>query len=108
MGQFGVSAQVEEAVRGFLKITCTAADNANVAFYQNAVPIIRELAIENTLGRNLTDISVRLTEEPPFLNPGVWRIESIADKSVHHIRSLDLKLDPAFLGGINASRRGEL
>jgi very-short-patch-repair endonuclease len=108
MGQFGVSAQVEEAVGGFLKITCTAADNANVAFYQNAVPIIRELAIENTLGRNLTDLSVRLKAEPPFLNPGVWRIESIADKAVHHIRSLDLKLDPAFLAGINASRRGEL
>ncbi|MEY9235160.1 very-short-patch-repair endonuclease [Bradyrhizobium japonicum] len=108
MGQFGVSAQVGEAVGGFLKITCTAADNANVAFYQNAVPIIRELAIENTLGRNLTDISVRLTAEPPFLNPGIWRIESIADKAVHHIRSLDLKLDPTFLAGINASRRGEL
>ena len=61
---------VEEAVSGFLKITCTAADNANVAFYQNAVPIIRELAIENTLGRNLTDISVHLTAEPPFLEPG--------------------------------------
>jgi hypothetical protein len=28
--------------------------------------------------------------------------------AVHHIRSLDLKLDPAFLAGINASRRGEL
>ncbi|WP_240537576.1 DUF3320 domain-containing protein [Bradyrhizobium japonicum] len=103
-----MSAQVGEAVGGFLKITCTAADNANVAFYQNAVPIIRELAIENTLGRNLTDISVRLTAEPPFLNPGIWRIESIADKAVHHIRSLDLKLDPTFLAGINASRRGEL
>jgi Protein of unknown function (DUF4011)/REase_MTES_1575/AAA domain/Protein of unknown function (DUF3320) len=108
MGQFGVSTQVEEGVSGFLKITCTAADNANVAFYQNAVPIIRELAIENTLGRDLTDISVHLTAEPPFLNPGVWRIERIADQAVHHIRSLDLKLDPAFLAGINASRRGEL
>ena len=55
---------------GFLKITCTAADNVNVAFYQNAVPIIRELAIENTLGRDLTDIAVHLTAEPPFLTPG--------------------------------------
>ncbi|MEH2565000.1 hypothetical protein [Bradyrhizobium sp. AZCC 2289] len=49
-----------------------------------------------------------MTAEPPFLAPGVWRIERIANQAVHHIRSLDLKLDPAFLAGINASRRGEL
>ena len=93
---------------GTLRITCIAADNVNVAFYQNAVPIIRDLAVENALGRDLTEISVHLTAEPPFLTPGVWRIERIADQTVHHIRSLDLKLDPAFLAGINASRRGEL
>ena len=101
-------AQTEELVNPTIRITCTAADNVNVAFYQNAVPIIRDLAVENALGRDLTDISVHLTAEPPFLTPGVWRIERIADQATHHIRSLDLKLDPAFLAGINASRRGEL
>ena len=100
--------QHEATVTGTVKIACTAADNVNVAFYQNAVPIIRDLAVENTLGRDLTEISVHLTAEPPFLTPGVWRIDRIADQAIHHIRSLDLKLDPAFLAGINASRRGEL
>jgi hypothetical protein len=52
--------------------------------------------------------NVHLTAEPPFLTPGVWRIERIANQTIHHIRSLDLKLDPSFLAGINASRRGEL
>ena len=101
-------AQVEGTVTGVLKITCTAADNVNMAFYQNAVPIVRDLAVENTLDHDLTDISVHLTAEPPFLTPGIWRIERISDQAVHHIRSLDVKLDPAFLAGINASRRGEL
>lgn len=100
--------QSENAVSGAVKIACTAADNVNVAFYQNAVPIIRDLAVENALGRDLAGVSVHLTSEPPFLTPGVWRIDRIADQTVHHIRSLDLKLDPAFLAGINASRRGEL
>jgi hypothetical protein len=95
-------------VTGTVKIVSTAADNVNVAFYQNAVPIIRDLAVENALGRDLSEIKVHLTAEPPFLAPGVWRIERIANQAVHHIRSLDLKLDPAFLAGINASRRGEL
>jgi very-short-patch-repair endonuclease len=100
--------QTDETETAVLRIACTAADNVNVAFYQNAVPIIRDLAVENALGRDLSEISVHLSAEPPFLTPGVWRIERIADKTVHHIRSLDLKLDPAFLAGINASRRGEL
>lgn len=91
-----------------LKFTCAVADNVNVAFYQNAVPIIRELALENGLGRDLSDIHVHLASEPAFLAPGVWHIDRIADQTTHHIRSLDLKLDPAFLAGVNASRRGEL
>jgi very-short-patch-repair endonuclease len=100
--------QTEKTVTKVLAVTCASADNVNVAFYQNAVPIIRDLAIENTVGHDLSEILVHLTAEPPFLTPGVWRIERIADKAIHHIRSLDLKLGPAFLAGINASRRGEI
>jgi hypothetical protein len=91
-----------------LKVNCTAADNVNVAFYQNAVPIVRELAIENGTGRDLSELSVHLTAEPAFLTPGVWRIQHVANLATHHIRSLDLKLDPAFLAGINAARRAQL
>ncbi|MGY8665415.1 DUF3320 domain-containing protein [Bradyrhizobium sp. UFLA05-109] len=98
----------EGSAAGTLKIACTTADNINVAFYQNAVPIIRELALENSEGRDLRELSVHLASEPAFITPGVWRIEQIADGATHHIRSLDLKLDPAFLAAINASRRAEL
>jgi very-short-patch-repair endonuclease len=91
-----------------VKITCTAADNVNVAFYQNAVPIIRELAIENDTDHDVNAVSVHLTSEPTFVTPGVWRIERIPHGATHHIRSLDLKLDPAFLAALNASRRAEL
>lgn len=97
-----------EGPGGELKINCTAADNVNVAFYQNAVPIVRELAIENSTGRDLSELSVHLSAEPAFLTPGVWRIQHIANRATHHIRGLDLKLDPSFLAGINASRRAEL
>jgi very-short-patch-repair endonuclease len=91
-----------------LRIACSAADNVNVAFYQNAVPIVRELTIENGLGRDISDVSIRLTSEPAFLTPGVWHIDSIANEATHHVRSLDLMLDPSFLASIKASRRGEL
>ena len=98
----------EDTAASAPKVTCTAADNVNVAFFQNAVPIIRELAIENSLGRELSDVSIHLSSEPPFLSPGVWQIDRIADQSTHHVRSRDLKLDASFLAGITASRRAEI
>ncbi|MFQ3459892.1 DUF4011 domain-containing protein, partial [Bradyrhizobium sp. UFLA01-814] len=100
--------RAEGSAAGTLKVVCTAADNINVAFYQNAVPIIRELALENGEGRDLRELLVHLASEPAFMTPGVWRIERVENGATHHIRSLDLKLDPAFLVGINASRRAQL
>ncbi|MDP2358159.1 MAG: DUF3320 domain-containing protein [Beijerinckiaceae bacterium] len=88
-------------------VTCTTADAVNVAFYQNAIPIVRELAIENTLGRDLQNLQVRVSSEPPFLAPGLWRVERIANQTVHHIRPVDLKLDGGFLSGLTVSRRAE-
>jgi hypothetical protein len=75
----------DESATGTAKISCVTADNVNVAFYQNAIPIICELAIENTLGRDVTDVSVHLTAEPSFLSPGVWRIERIADHATRGV-----------------------
>lgn len=100
--------EVEESAGNKLKINCTVADNVNVAFYQNAVPIVRELAIENGTGRDLSELTVHLSAEPAFLTAGKWRIDRVADQATHHIRSLDLKLDPTFLAGVNASRRAQL
>lgn len=91
-----------------VNIVCSASDNVNVAFYQNAVPIIRDLAIENGLSDDISEVSVHLSAEPAFMLPGVWRIERITSRATHHIRTVDLKLDPAFLSGINSAQRGQL
>jgi hypothetical protein len=93
---------------GDLKISCAVAENVNVAFYQNAVPFLRELTLENHVGRDLSEVAVHLSSEPPFVAPGVWRVDRIADKTTHHIPSLDLKLDPGFLAGLTASCRAEI
>ena len=63
---------------GNVEVVCTTAQNINLAFYQNAIPIIRELSIRNASGDELRQIAVRLSSEPPFVTPGVWRIDRIA------------------------------
>jgi hypothetical protein len=87
---------------------CTAAESINLAFYQNAIPIIRELSVSNATGAELRDVSVHLSSEPPFVTPSVWRIDRIAKDDVHHLKTVDLKLDQAFLSGLTASRRAEI
>ncbi|WIW45412.1 DUF3320 domain-containing protein [Bradyrhizobium sp. 62B] len=103
-----MNVETEGASASKLKIACTVSDNVNIAFYQNAVPIVRELAIENATDRDLSGLSVHLVSEPAFLTPGVWRIDRIAAGATHHVRSLDSKLDPAYLAGVTASRRAQL
>jgi very-short-patch-repair endonuclease len=91
-----------------VEVVCTAAESINLAFYQNAIPIIRELSVSNATDAELRDISVHLSSEPPFVTPGVWRIDRIAKDDVHHLKTVDLKLDQAFLSGLTASRRAEI
>ncbi len=91
-----------------VQIECLVAANVNLAFYQNAVPIIRDLAIKNGKAEELRDVEAHLASEPPFVSPGVWRIVSVAPKSDHHLRLVDIKLDHGFLAGLTASRRAEL
>jgi very-short-patch-repair endonuclease len=91
-----------------VQVVCTAAENVNLSFYQNAIPIIRELSVLNATGSDLRDVSVHLSSEPPFITPGVWRIDRIANDDTHHLKTVDLKLDQTFLSGLTASRRAEI
>ena len=66
-----------------MKINCEVADNVNVAFYQNAVPIVSELAIENGTGRDLSELTVHLSAEPAFLTAGNW-LKFPVPPATHH------------------------
>ena len=91
-----------------VQVACAAAENVNLAFYQNAIPIIRELSVSNASGADLRDVSIHLSSEPAFITPSVWRVDRIANDDVHHLKTVDLKLDQAFLSGLTASRRSEI
>ena len=67
-----------------------------------------DLSVRNITGVDLRDVSVHLSSEPPFVTPEVWRIDRIAAADVHHLTTVDLKIDQAFLSSLTASRRAEL
>jgi hypothetical protein len=93
---------------GAVQVACVTAENVNLAFYENGVPLVRELSIENRTGSDLDGVEIHLFSEPSFITPGVWRVERIADNDTHHLKTVDLKLDHGFLAGLTASRRGEM
>src|SRR5258707_9511314 len=78
-------------------VTSSIAGRISVAFHQNAIPVIQEIALTNDLDRDLADLSVRLLSEPPFATPQLIRIERIARGTSHTICVPDLQLDPSFL-----------
>ena len=89
-------------------VECIAAENVNLTFYDNGIPLIRDLSIANPTNADICNLEVHLASEPSFISPGIWRIEKIAASDTHHLKVVDLKLDHGFLAGLTTSRRGEI
>ncbi len=91
-----------------VRISGAIASHLSVAFHQNEIPAVREIAIENDLDRDLTDIEVRIEAEPAFASPTVIRIDRLAIGSSMHISPVDLKLDARYLRQLTEGLRGTL
>lgn len=81
-----------------LHIDATLAAKLNLADFQNAVPVVRELWLINNSDQTVSDLELVLASEPPFLRPRRWRIDTLAANSRYPIRDLDLSLDGGMLG----------
>ena len=97
-----------EAQAPKVELSYSASDHVNVAFFQNAIPILRGISVTNNLADDLSDVTVSFFSAPPFIAPGSVTISSIRSGSQHHLPAPDLKLDQAFLSGLTASRRSEI
>ena len=91
-----------------LKIAASIAGNVSLAFYQNAVPFVRELSLDNHTGHDLVAVEAHISSEPAFITPTVLRVDRIADATVHSVRVIDLKLDHGLLAGLTEARRSEI
>ena len=81
-----------------LRIEATIAPRLSLAFHQNAVPVLRELALINDGADAVEGIDLTLSSEPPFLAPKTWRIDAIGAGQHYRLPKLDVSLDGALLG----------
>lgn len=81
-----------------VRIEATLAPRLNLAFHQNAVPVLRELVLANDSNMPLAAVELTLSSEPAFLAPKTWHIDNVGAGQRFHVPKLDVALDGTMLG----------
>ncbi|MDP1648969.1 MAG: DUF3320 domain-containing protein [Rubrivivax sp.] len=80
-----------------VRIDATLVTKLNLADFQNAVPMLRELSIANPSKADAKDLELRIESIPPFVKPKLWHIDLLAAGADRRIADLDVQLDGALL-----------
>lgn len=90
------------------ELRSSLAGKVNLADFQNAVPLLRELRVMNHSEADLAQVLVQITSEPPFVKPRSWRIEAIGATREYAIKDLDVQLDGALLSRLTEAETATL
>lgn len=80
-----------------LTLEATLACKLSLADFQNAVPLIRDLAVVSTLEADSGPLELALSAEPAFFKSKTWRLESVSRGQRYRIKELDIALDGPLL-----------
>lgn len=80
-----------------LTIEVSLAAKLSLADFQNAVPLLRELALVSTLTDDTGQLELSLISTPAFVKPKTWRLESVRAGDRYRLRDLDVQLDGPLL-----------
>ncbi|MBV7510026.1 DUF3320 domain-containing protein [Pseudomonas sp. PDM25] len=91
-----------------VSIHSTVVAKLNLADYQNAVPVIRELRVINETAIKYNDLVLTLTAYPEVFKPKTWRIDALTPNAFMPIPGHDLALDGALLGRLTEAENATL
>jgi hypothetical protein len=89
-------------------IKATVAHKVGFASHQNAVPILNDLTLENVGDEPLTELTVSLEADPPFLEKKIWKIDTIRPGDEIRIGDRDIRLSGTFLSELVESISGHV
>jgi len=81
------------------------ADTFNYAAWQNAVPLLRCIAIDNTQGHELSAITLELRVSNGFARDKRWTIDRVNAGAQLTLNNLDLEIDPKYLDSLDEAER---
>ncbi|MFC1750233.1 DUF4011 domain-containing protein, partial [Pseudomonadota bacterium] len=103
MTEVGGQATVEAVtiVEQPIRIQAVFSPKFNLAFFQNSVPVLLELALINESDQELRDVNVTLSSTPCFIKTKSWHIDLVSPGQKFHISDRDVQLDAAMLSRLN-------
>ncbi|WP_029355310.1 DUF3320 domain-containing protein [Bosea sp. 117] len=91
-----------------VEIRADMAASFTFASFQNAVPVLRSIAIANPTDRHLESCRLELVANPAFLRPKVWAVDRIVPGDTLNLADRRVDLDAAYLAGLDEAERGEV
>jgi very-short-patch-repair endonuclease len=88
-----------------VRIESTLASKVNLADFQNAVPVVRELAVHNDTERDIKELRLTVGSEPAFLKAKTWHIDHVGAGQSVRVNELDLGLDGPLLGRLTEAEK---
>ncbi len=86
-----------ETVTPVVRVQATVVAKLNLADFQNAVPMLREVSIVNDTKSEITALELRVESVPPFLKPKLWHVDAVGAGKSYRINELDVQLDGTLL-----------
>jgi len=105
---FGDAARFDSVGHSDPVIVADVAGSFTYASYQNAIPVIRSIQIENGDDRHYANCRVELTSSPEFLRPKSWVIDRLAPGDTLQLADRKVDLDADYLAGLDEAERGEI
>ncbi|MBL8581027.1 MAG: DNA helicase, partial [Rhizobiaceae bacterium] len=90
------------------KIFADIASSFTYASYQNAIPVLRRVGIENQSDRQVETLRLELSSNPAFLRPKTWTIDRVVPGDHLPLGDRKVELDAGYLAGLNEAERGEI
>jgi very-short-patch-repair endonuclease len=91
-----------------IAIVADIAASFTYASYQNAIPVIRSILIENNTDRRFENCRLELTSSPSFLRPKSWTVDRLIPGDRLPLNDRKVELDAGYLAGLNEAERGEI
>lgn len=96
------AAGIPECVR----LVAAVAGSFTYASFQNAIPVIRSIAIENATRSHFETCRLTMTSAPAFLRPKVWTIDRLVPGDVLTLADRRIDLDAEYLSGLDEAESG--
>ena len=89
-------------------IFANIASSFTYASYQNAIPVLRRIGVDNHSDRHVDALRLELSSNPAFLRSKTWTIDRIIPGDHLPLGDRKVELDAGYLAGLNEAERGEI